>query len=69
MTTHQIYEARGLSIMTDGVEGAVPVVRTVTGATGLLKGYIGEQRQEFLGLNATSGVNLRVTFILRKATR
>ncbi len=56
-------------ISTEGLEGSVPVRRTVTGATGRLRGYLGEQRQEFLGFNATGGVNLRVTFVLRKATR
>jgi hypothetical protein len=57
------------SIATEGVEGAVPVVRPVTGGTGLFKGYVGEQKQQMLGFNATGGVNLRVTFILRKVTR
>jgi hypothetical protein len=57
------------SITTDGLEGAGTIVRAVTGGTGALRGYVGEQRQEFLGFNATGGVNLRVTFVLRKATR
>ncbi len=57
------------SITTDGLEGVGTVVRTVTGGTGRFKGYVGEQRQEFLGFNATGGVNLRVTFVLKKATR
>jgi hypothetical protein len=57
------------SIATEGVEGAVPVVRPVTGGTGNFRGYIGEQRQKLLGFNATGGVNLRVTFILRRADR
>ena len=55
------------SITTDGLEGVGTIVRTVTGGTGRFKGYVGEQRQEFLGFNATGGVNLRVTFVLRKA--
>jgi hypothetical protein len=57
------------SLATDGVEGNVPVQRALTGGTGPFKGYVGEQRQEMLGFNATGGVNLRVTFILRKAVR
>ena len=57
------------SIATDGVEGAVPVSRPVTGGTGNFKGYVGEQRQKMLGFNATGGVNLRVTFILKRADR
>jgi hypothetical protein len=57
------------SLTTDGVEGNVPVQRALTGGTGPFKGYVGEQRQEMLGFNATGGVNLRVTFILRKAVR
>jgi hypothetical protein len=57
------------SIATEGLEGGGTIVRAVTGGTGALRGYVGEQRQEFLGFNATGGVNLRVTFILRKATR
>jgi hypothetical protein len=56
------------SITTDGLEGVGTIVRTVTGGTGRFKGYVGEQRQEFLGFNSTGGVNLRVTFVLRKAT-
>lgn len=56
------------SIATDGLEGGGTIVRTVTGGTGRFRGYLGVQRQEFLGFNATGGVNLRVTFVLRKAT-
>jgi len=67
--TGQIYllsnEAR--SITTEGVEGAGATVRAVTGGTGPFLGYVGEQRQELIGFNATGGVNLRVTFILRKS--
>jgi hypothetical protein len=57
------------SIATEGVEGNVPVLRPVSGGTGGFKGYVGEQRQTLLGFNASGGVNLRVTFILRKADR
>jgi len=57
------------SISTEGVEGNAPVSRPVTGGTGLFKGYVGEQRQEMLGFNATGGVNLRITFVLKKAVR
>jgi hypothetical protein len=57
------------SISTDGVEGNGKAVRSVTGGTGLFRGYVGEQKQELLGFNATGGVNLRVTFILKKAAR
>jgi hypothetical protein len=57
------------SISTEGVEGNAPVVRPVSGGTGPFKDYIGEQKQELLGFNASGGVNLRVTFILKKATR
>ncbi|MGH8204108.1 MAG: hypothetical protein ACREST_05820 [Steroidobacteraceae bacterium] len=55
------------SIATEGREGTMPIVRTVVGGTGKYRGYSGEQRQELLGFNKTFGVNLRVTFILRKA--
>jgi hypothetical protein len=55
------------SIATEGVEGAGATVRPMTGGTGPFAGYIGEQRQELLGFNATGGVNLRVTFVLTKA--
>ena len=54
------------SISTEGVEGAGATVRPVTGGTGPFAGYTGEQRQELIGFNATGGVNLRVTFVLRK---
>jgi hypothetical protein len=57
------------SIATEGLGGAGAIVRAVTGGTGAFRGYLGEQRQEFLGFNATGGANLRVTFVLRKATR
>ena len=55
------------SISTEGVEGAGATVRPMTGGTGPYAGYIGEQKQELLGFNATGGVNLRVTFVLTKA--
>jgi hypothetical protein len=54
------------SISTEGLEGNGTVVRAVTGATGELRGYIGEQKQTFLGFNASGGVNLRVTFTLKR---
>lgn len=54
------------SIATEGVEGNVPVLRAVAGGTGLFRGYVGEQKQELLGFNASGGVNLRVTFTLRR---
>lgn|SRR5512138_1222319 len=53
------------AIATEGADEADDT-RTVSYATGMYRGYIGEQRQEFLGYNATGGVNLRVTFVLRK---
>lgn len=51
-------------ISTEGVEGSGTVTRIVTGGAGNYAGFVGEQRQTFLGFNATGGVNLRVTFIL-----
>lgn len=56
------------SVSTDGIEGNGKVVRAVTGGTGPYRGYVGEQRQQFLGFNASGGVNLRVTFILKRAS-
>jgi len=56
-------------LSTEGVEGGGTVTRIVTGGAGNYAGYVGEQRQTFLGFNPTGGVNLRVTFILRKAVR
>jgi hypothetical protein len=53
-------------ISTEGVEGAGTIVRIVTGGAGNYTGFVGEQRQTFLGSNPTGGVNLRVTFTLRK---
>jgi hypothetical protein len=55
------------AILTAGTEGNGLSVRAVTGGTGSFAGYVGEQRQQFLGFNKTGGVNLRVTFILRRA--
>lgn len=54
------------AIATEGVDDELNDGRTVAHATGMYRGYIGEQRQEFLGYNATGGVNLRVTFVLKK---
>lgn len=56
------------SIATEGREGSLPIARTIVGGTGPYRGYVGEQRQELLGFNKTGGVNLRVTFILRRAS-
>ena len=69
--TAQLYLLPGesRSISTEGVEGNAPVVRPITGGTGPFRGYVGEQKQEMLGFNASGGVNLRVTFTLRKAVR
>jgi hypothetical protein len=55
-------------ISTEGVEGAGTIVRIVTGGAGNYTGFVGEQRQTFLGFNPTGGVNLRVTFTLKKVT-
>ncbi|MDX1978832.1 MAG: hypothetical protein SFV51_01085 [Bryobacteraceae bacterium] len=57
------------SIVTAGTEGNGVAMRTVIGGTGPYAGYVGEQRQEFLGFNKTGGVNLRITITLRKASR
>jgi hypothetical protein len=70
VATTQTYELPDdtRAITTDGVEGASPVVRAVTGGTGRFSGSVGVQRQQLLGFNTTGGVNLRVTFVLRRAT-
>lgn len=52
-------------LSTEGLEGSGTVTRIVTGGAGNFAGWTGEQKQTFLGVNATGGVNLRVTFILR----
>jgi hypothetical protein len=52
-------------LATEGIEGGGTVTRIVTGGAGNYAGWTGEQKQTFLGFNATGGVNLRVTFILR----
>jgi hypothetical protein len=52
-------------LATEGVEGGGTITRIVTGGAGNYAGWVGEQRQTFLGFNPTGGVNLRVTFILR----
>ena len=56
-------------LATEGVEGAGTVTRIVTGGAGNYVGFVGEQRQTFLGFNSTGGVNLRVTFVLQKVMR
>jgi len=57
------------SITTSGTEGNGTAIRAVTGGTGAYTGYVGVQRQQFLGFNKTGGVNLRVTITLRKSSR
>ena len=54
-------------LSTDGLEGSIELIRSVTGGTGTFRGYVGEQHQQFLGFNSRNGVNLRVTFVLRRA--
>ncbi|MGH9160742.1 MAG: hypothetical protein ACRD2X_12265, partial [Vicinamibacteraceae bacterium] len=56
-------------IATEGVEGSGTITRIVTGGAGNYTGFVGEQRQTFLGFNPTGGVNLRVTFILRPVVK
>jgi hypothetical protein len=56
-------------IASEGLESSETITRIVSGGTGNFAGWVGEQRQTFLGVNSTGGVNLRVTFILRKAVR
>jgi len=69
VVTDQLYQLPGQEQMltTSGTEGGTLSIRAVTGGTGAFKGWIGEQRQRFLGFNKTGGVNLRVTFRLRRA--
>jgi len=59
----------GRSLSSDGVEGNSLTLRPITGGTGRFKGVVGQQRQQFLGFNASGGVNLRVTFVLRRVAR
>jgi hypothetical protein len=56
-------------IASEGVEGPGTVTRIVTGGAGNYTGFVGEQRQTFLGFNSTGGVNLRVTFILKQVAK
>ena len=58
-------------IVTDGLEGGLgfEIERVVSGGTGKFKNYIGIQKQELLGFNKSGGVNLRVTFVLRRVAR
>ena len=56
-------------IASEGLEGSGSITRVVTGGGGNYVGFIGEQRTTFLGFNPTGGVNLRVTFVLRKIVR
>ena len=56
-------------LTTEGIEGSGTRSRVVTGGLGNYAGYIGEQQQTVLGFNTTGGVNLRVTFTLRKVVQ
>jgi hypothetical protein len=53
-------------IASEGLEGSGTLVRVVTGGAGNYAGFVGEQRVTLLGFNTTGGVNLRVTFVLRR---
>jgi hypothetical protein len=52
-------------LTTEGIEGKGTIRRVMTGGAGNYAGWTGEVFQTFLGFNATGGVNLRVTFVLR----
>jgi len=52
-------------LTTEGIEGQGTIRRVVTGGAGNFAGWTGEAHQTLLGFNATGGVNLRVTFVLR----
>ena len=54
-------------LSTEGNEGGGTSTRIVTGGAGNYAGWTGEQQQTFLGFNKTGGVNLRVTFTLRRS--
>ena len=56
-------------IASEGLEGSGTVTRVITGGAGNFSGFVGEQRQTFLGFNSTGGVNLRVTFILKQVAK
>ena len=56
-------------IASEGVEGPGTVTRVITGGAGNFTGFVGEQRQTFLGFNSTGGVNLRVTFVLKQVAK
>jgi hypothetical protein len=65
--TSQIYNFGGeigaATLTSDGYELAdigVEVARSLTGGTGPFAGATGEQRQTFLGFNATMGANLQI---------
>jgi hypothetical protein len=55
-------------IVTDGLEGGFGHIlqRVVSGGTGKYRNFIGIQKQELLGFNKSGGVNLRVTFELKR---
>ena len=70
--TAQLFQIgrQGLELIaSEGVEGGGQLTRIVTGGAGNYTGFVGEQRTTFLGFNKTGGVNLRVTFVLRKIVR
>jgi hypothetical protein len=58
-------------IVTDGLEGGLgfELQRVVSGGTGKYRKVIGIQKQELIGFNASTGVNLRVTFELERLHR
>ncbi len=70
VVTDQLYQFPGQEkqLATTGTETNTLSIRAVTGGTGALKNWTGEQRQLFLGFNKTGGVSLRVTFHLRRVS-
>ena len=56
----------GAALVTEGLEGAVPTLRALTGGMGDFSGASGEVHQELLGTNTTGMFNIRLTFEIKK---
>jgi hypothetical protein len=61
----------GTSIMTDGIwpNANFSARRVVLGGTGQFRDIVGEIKEENIGENSTGFCNLRVTFLVKRATR
>jgi hypothetical protein len=63
-STHVLSLNNADGLVTQGLEGASSQIRALLGGTGQYSGSVGQVTEQVLGINATGGYNLRLTFQL-----